>query len=229
MGGFLATFLKKKIDAARGVVPPPPDALDIVPLGARLGGMLAVPEVPFLLAGDALSVEAPKGGLLGEHGVVRVGGALVHMLHAGEDALLWLGFKDGADVSTAGAVDECKLFRKAARIRPTTPEEWNDWLDEDSGHLGAPILSAPNGLDYARVWAPGTSRAEPFAFTEPYVRSDGFRGRRSHSAMLYARDAEGATGTIAEYILVLATDQDGEDDFIDVLVGIDAQAGMIQA
>jgi hypothetical protein len=227
--GFYGNLLRLKIEQMRGIERPPPDAIDERPLGIRIGGRLAIPEAPFIIAGDALSMTKPDDGIVVGHGVTKgADGAIVHRIHVGDDAMIWIAGKKGADFSNPATIDECMAMRRVALIRPTTPGEWNDWLDSETGHLGNPVIVAPNGVQYGRLWIPGDERSEPISLKEDFRDADG-RRTRLHSAMLFARDVETPAGTIAEYLLVSAIDDDGKDDFIEIHLGIDATPGMIAA
>jgi hypothetical protein len=187
----------------------------------RVGMTLTLDPTSFILAGDATKAKNPSpGGNLVTSvpavGVVTVGAVTLNRLYLGDD--------DGAFlqlwVDAEGAIAECRYFSRHDQEVPEDAEDWDVWLNDETGLIGWPQFQTLDRKLYDRRWSPGTARIEPRQLAETITTADG-KVERSLRAMLYA----GSTGLAApapqsEYILV-STVEEGARAWIDIHAGID--------
>jgi hypothetical protein len=199
-----------------GSKPEQPQTAPVGPLGLRLKGAVAVESLPFRVAGDRLVFAAPEGNQLIEAwGEVELGGGSnLHRYYLTDDAFVQVS-------TTAGQVDDVKLFVFHETRNPPNQAAFNDWVKRGS-QIGAPQLEL-GGQHYDRVWGdmgtPGW--APPVVFDEKVYNKD-FREpdyELTHYAMLYQRLVPGLDRY--EYVLVSAEDYGPDEYCITFSVGVD--------
>jgi Protein of unknown function (DUF2491) len=186
------------------------------PLGLRLKGAVGVESLPFRVAGDRLVFEAPEGNQLIEAwGEVELGGgSRLHRYYLTDDAFVQVS-------TTAGQIDDVKLFVFHETRNPSNQAAFNDWVKRGS-QIGAPHLDIA-GQRYDRVWgdAGAGEWAPPVVFDEKVYKED-FRKSDydlTHYAMLYQRLVPGLDRY--EYVLVSAEDYGPNEYCITFSVGVD--------
>ncbi len=187
----------------------------------RLGMTITMDPTPFLLAGDAVKVQAPRQEgtdmLVGVAavGTVNAEGVKLYRLHLPDErSFLQLHLDD------AGRPDECRFFSVIDEVAPADADEWAFWLDEADGMIGWPEFQTKDGKLYGRAWNPGSSRIAPRHLVETQETVCGMRIFATQ-AMLYAAPtglAEPAPP--AEYILVAAVEHEGQA-WVRIAAGID--------
>ncbi|WP_313917819.1 DUF2491 family protein [Tahibacter sp.] len=199
-----------------GSKPEEPAIAPVGPLGLRLKGAVAVDSLPFRVAGDRLLFEAPEGNQLIEAwGEVELGGgSRLHRYYLTDDAFVQVS-------TTAGQMDDVKLFVFHETVNPPNQTAFNDWVKRGS-QIGAAQLDV-NGQRYDRVWGEGVTGdwAPPVVFDEKVYNKD-FREpdyELTHYAMLYQRLVPGLDRY--EYVLVSAEDYGPNEYCITFSVGVD--------
>ena len=113
------------------------------------------------------------------------------------------------------------------------PDDWDFWLNENTGYIGYSVFDTPDKTRYYRVWEnPGAekvveggeggeriTRVPPVDFSETlYFDSNGKKTEIvKHSAMLYGRHAN---DNVDEYLLVGLSEY-ADTSFVQVLVGLE--------
>jgi len=214
-------FLKKAIRASRNAEPEPraPSALDSLRL--RRGGFVTVDPLPFRMLGERLLFSPPEAGQRIETiGKVDLGaGAMLHRYYLSGDA--WIQVN-----TTAGQIDDIKLFAFDDTKNPSNRAAFERWLGSDS-QIGRREL-AYRGRTFRRVWGEeGDEQAPPVAFAEEvYSDSDHVPAYRTeHYCMLYEREVEGADRM--EYLLVSA-EETGDDYVVVFSLGVDISSADLQ-
>lgn len=199
-----------------GSKPEEPEIAPVGPLGLRLKGAVSVDALPFRVAGDRLVFEAPEGNQLIEAwGDVELGGgSRLHRYYLTDDAFVQVS-------TTAGQLDDVKLFVFHETRNPSNQAAFNDWVKRGS-QIGAPQLDL-GGQRYDRVWgdAGADDWAPPVVFDEK-VFKENFRSPDydlTHYAMLYQRLVPGLDRY--EYVLVSAEDYGPNEYCITFSVGVD--------
>lgn len=199
-----------------GSKPEQPEIAPAGPLGLRLKGAVGVDGLPFRVAGDRLLFEVPEGNQLIEAwGDVELGGgSRLHRYYLTDDAFVQVS-------TTAGQVDDVKLFVFQDTVNPSNQAAFNDWVKRGS-QIGAPHLDL-EGRRYDRVWGDAGAQdwAPPVVFDEK-VYKDSFRSPDydlTHYAMLYQRLVPELDRY--EYVLVSAEDYGPNEYCITFSVGVD--------
>ena len=199
-----------------GSKPEEPEIAPVGPLGLRLKGAVAVESLPFRVAGERLVFAAPEGNQLIEAwGDVELGGgSRLHRYYLTDDAFVQVS-------TTAGQLDDVKLFVFHETRNPSNQAAFNDWVKRGS-QIGAPQLDL-GGQRYDRVWgdAGADDWAPPVVFDEK-VFKENFRSPDydlTHYAMLYQRLVPGLDRY--EYVLVSAEDYGPNEYCITFSVGVD--------
>lgn len=219
MFGFLAKAL-------RNALRPPPvpgaeQAAPARPLDLARGRMVAVDGLPFAFLEGRILLCPP----LGDQRIESVGradlgaGCVLHRYYLSDDAFLQVN-------TTAGQVEDLKLFAYHDTKTPSTQAEFEAWLGRDS-LIGRAELDY-GGYRYTRVWgSEDENQAPPVLFEEAvYTESDALAAYTvQHYCMLYERTVEGAERQ--EYLLVSA-EQTGEDYCVVFSVGADLSSADLQ-
>ncbi|MGO9567154.1 MAG: DUF2491 family protein [Desulfomonilaceae bacterium] len=200
-----------------------------LPLHLRISAFVEISEVDFLLGSDDIKVRRPEGrGVVAAYGVAKVFRSTVHRFY--------LDFQDDQDyllqivVGENQDIEECKFFWSADTVYP---DDWDFWLNENTGYIGYSVFDTPDKTRYSRVWEnPGAekvveegegreriTRVPPVDFSETlYFDSDGEKTEMvKHSAMLYGRHAN---DKVDEYLLV-GLDEYADTAFVHLLIGLE--------
>ena len=205
-------FFRKAIRAARNEPAPGPARAANDPTGLRRGGFVSIDALPFRMLADQLVFTAPEGAQpIEAYGRVDLGAAAeLHRYYLGDDSWIQAG-------TTAGSLDDLKLWRFADTRHPASRAEFDAWL-KDGSELGRRTLSFAD-CEYRRVWGEDAEWAPPVAFDERvYTRSDDIAEyTTTHHCMLYEREA---AADRMEYLFVSA-ELTGEDYAVVYSVGVD--------
>lgn len=182
----------------------------------RVGMTVTLDPTPFLLAGEALRVPAPRQSTTSVTEVGRIGGD-----EAGGLVRLYLA--DGAFVQvalgTGAEAEEARYFAPVDEVTPASEEEWGAWLDPREGMIGYREFQTKDGTNHARVWQPGPEMVPPRVLEEAIESASGSRSV-THRSMLYASPThlpEGAPD--AEFVLVEMTEA-GSNAWVTIHAGI---------
>ena len=183
----------------------------------RVGMTLTLDPTPFILAAGATKVPPPSDG--GNLVSVTAVGALknstnLYRLYLADDRFFQLHLDE------SGNPDECRYFARIDEVTPASDEEWGFWIDESEGMIGWPEFQTKDGKIYSRLWADGSSRAQPLAFIETRETAAGNKVTRLE-AMLYGADTGAAApAPPTEYVLVAMVEELGQA-WVEVHAGID--------
>lgn len=200
-----------------GSKPEEKESAPVGPLGLRLKGAVGVEGLPFRVAGERLVFAPPEGNQLIEAwGEVELGGgSQLHRYYLTDDAFVQVS-------TTAGQVDDVKLFVFHETVNPPNQTAFNDWVKRGS-QIGSVSLTLA-GQRYDRVWGEGIANADwapPVVFDEK-VYNESFREPDydlTHYAMLYQRHVPELDRY--EYVLVSAEDYGPNEYCITFSVGVD--------
>ena len=200
-----------------GSKPEEKETAPVGPLGLRLTGAVGVEGLPFRVAGDRLVFEPPEGNQLIEAwGEIELGGgSRLHRYYLTDDAFVQVS-------TTAGQIDDVKLFAFHDTVNPPNQTAFNDWVKRGS-QIGAVSLMLAD-RQYDRVWGEGIANADwapPVVFDEK-VYNESFSEPDydlTHYAMLYQRLVPELDRY--EYVLVSAEDYGPNEYCITFSVGVD--------
>lgn len=213
-------FLRKAIRAKREEAKPQAAHNELAITRLRRGGFLDIDPLPFRMHAEHLAFEPPQGGQKIEaYGKVALGaGAELHRYYLTDDA--WLQVS-----TTAGAIDEFKLWTFADTKHPATFEAFERWAQEGSEMGRRQIEFA--GKRYERVWGEQADWAPPVQFVEEvYNDSDTIPAyRTTHHAMLFQREV--AATDRMEYLLISA-ELTGEEFCVVHSLGVDVTLADLQ-
>ncbi|HMK36796.1 MAG TPA: DUF2491 family protein [Desulfomonilaceae bacterium] len=230
--GLLKRIGMKKFDQLKDTFQSTGERVDKdLPLGLRIRGMVDIPQVDFILAGDALKITYPGPScIVASYGFIVMGKNMIHRfyLQASENVYLLQIVTDDRK-----AVQECKLFMTYDEVYP---DDWDFWLSERDGYIGYQMFDTKDGTRYLRVWEDQDAevvveqdgkgntitRIPPVEFLET-VYHDQF-GKESETvkndSMLYGRHVN---DTLDEYLLVSAVnEQDGA--CVRIMAGIELES-----
>lgn len=207
-----------------------------LPLNLRMNALVEISEVDFLLGNDDIKIRHPKGrGVVAAYGTAKIFRSIVHRFY--------LDFQDDQDyllqivVGENQEIEECKFFWSADTVYP---DDWDFWLNEDTGYVGYSVFDTSDKTRYTRIWEnPGAekvvdegeggeriTRVPPVDFTETlYVDANGEKTEIvKHSAMLYGRHAN---DKVDEYLLV-GLDEYADTAFIHLLIGLELNPSSLE-
>ena len=206
--GMLSRILKIKAQKAASYFKKQPQRVDLNwPLGIRIGGTVRLDPSTFIVAGDSLKMDEPKGDcVVAAAGWYDCGGIRYHRFYLndieGNEFILEVG------LGRSGGVGELMLYQAADEIYPETTEDWDLWLNEENGLIGFKDFSTPDEIVYERLWGQnGADYMAPPEFDE-IVTDDPFVAevaKVSHAAMLYGRTLD---ESVVEYLWVDNTNDD---------------------
>ena len=99
------------------------------------------------------------------------------------------------------------------------PDDWDFWLNEETGLIGYKDFQTPDGLLYFRaLHMPGPDYANPIEFQEN-VKGDDDNFYINHAMMLYSRGVETPGSEMTEYLLV-SKEIDEEGALVRVMAGV---------
>lgn len=206
-------FLKRAIRATRQEGQVDAQEMQHQLLGLRLGGFVTIDALPFKMQAQQLAFTAPQGSQKIEaYGHIDLGAsAELHRYYLSDDSWLQLS-------TTAGGIDDFKLWAFADTRHPANRAEFDRWLASGSD-IGKPTLHFA-GHDYQRVWGDAAAWAPPVCFEERvYTRSEeSLEYSTVHHCMLYEREV--AQAQRMEYVFVSA-ELSGEDYSVVYSIGVD--------
>ena len=206
-----------------------------LPLGIRIGSKVSFETTPFVIHSNLL-MSAPSGDFIV---------SAWEEMELSEDTKchrFFLTSEKESDrnvmlqaVVEKSTVNECKLFDVYDEITPSCDDEWEFWLDDETGAIGRANfgIDPDNGdhVDFYRdgAWADSEEeRIYPFEFSG-LVRThskDDDPSSLSHQMMMYGRHID-EREDMAEYCL-LSLDEGAELAVIAIYVGIDiSNSGII--
>jgi hypothetical protein len=213
-------FIRKAVRAAREAKKPIAEQSEPQAIGLRRGGFVSVDALPFQMQRDQLLFTPPQGmQKIEAYGRIDLGaGAELHRYYLSDDA--WLQAS-----STAGAIDEFKLWTFADTRHPADRAAFERWLAQGS-ELGRQSFEHA-GARFQRVWGEEADWAPPVQFEEAvYTRADGIPEYTTlHHAMLFERELEAAERM--EYLLVSA-ELTGDEYSIVFSLGVDVTRADLQ-
>ncbi|MBI5251096.1 MAG: DUF2491 family protein [Desulfomonile tiedjei] len=206
-----------------------------LPLGIRIGGIVEIPEVDFILGGDNLKIKHPgSSNVVSSYGSYPVGDSRVHRFYLDAQDLIYI-----LQIVTdrQKAVEECKLFMPYDEVYP---DDWDFWLGERDGYIGYEIFQTQDGVQYFRVWGSDEAsvvveedeqgnqitRIQPFEFIETiHLTPYGDQNETvKYDSMLYGRHVN---ENVDEYLIVSAVNEkDGAS--VQIMVGIELQPASIK-
>lgn len=161
----------------------------------------ATPLVINEAAGSLIKSDLPP-----DHKIVAVGELALYGI---QYLRAYLSNSDGAFIQFATRGDkvvETRLYKPYTEVIPASTDEWNFWLGQQNGYIGAPVVQSREEdglLSYQRTWGQGDQRIDPIIATEQILWADGTRSSLRHSLMHYARTLAAAPQqSLAEYLLV---------------------------
>ncbi len=183
------------------------------PLGLHLNAILRFDPTDFILAGQELKIELPAGDIsVMAVGEFRAGTQFYRFylkdLKDREWVLQVADDKDDREVIIYQTVDE------------VYPDDWDFWLNKETGLIGYKDFHTPDQLEYFRVLRnPGPDYANPVEFREE-IRSDVEPLFISHAMMLYSREiAIPGDEKLREYLLV-SKEEDQEGALVRIMAGV---------
>ncbi|WP_376100009.1 DUF2491 family protein [Roseomonas sp. CCTCC AB2023176] len=182
----------------------------------RVGMTVTLDPTPFLLAGDALRVPAPREATTSVTEVGRIGGdgpgGMVRLYTSGG------GFVQVA-LGTGAEAEEARYFAPIDEVTPASEDEWGAWLDPREGMIGFREFQTKDGKNHTRVWQPGPEMVPPRVLEETIESASGTR-TVTHRSMLYATPTHlGAGAPEAEFVLVEMTEE-GSNASVTIHAGI---------
>jgi hypothetical protein len=184
------------------------------PLGLHQNTVLRFDPTDFILAATNFKVDLPAGD--------------VSVIAIGEFSCLGVSFhrfylKDLKDAEWVLQAAENKqgfeliLFQT---IDEVYPDDWDFWLNEQTGLIGYKDFHTPDQVEYYRVYGnPGPDRSSPIEFQES-VKGCGENLSVGHAMMLYSRGVDAKAGEeLTEYLLV-SREEDEEGVLVRIMAGV---------
>ncbi len=99
-----------------------------LPLGLRVRGMVEIPQVDFILAGDKLKIKHPGlSNIVLSYGVIPLGKSTFHRFYLESSGGIYML---QLITDERKQVEDCKLFMPFDEIYP---DDWGFWLDDREG------------------------------------------------------------------------------------------------
>jgi hypothetical protein len=195
----------------------------------RLGGMIQIPEVDFILYGDKLRVKPPTGDLavvaVGNFNIGKFIGYRFYLKEEGAENFFMLQIMKAPGSPT---IDDCKFYTLWDEVYP---DDWDFWINEDKGYIGYSAFELQDQTRYFRVWEnhqeekvvedSGQERIThipPVAFGEE-TYSDPWGSDKHDSnneSMLYGREI---ADDMTEFLLVSCVSE-GDDASVQLYLGV---------
>ena len=221
--GILARIIQKKAGQAAAFFQKKGQRIDLDwPLNIRLGSTVRIDPSLFILAGDDLKLAAPPGDC-----VVAAAGTFI----LGQMKHYRFYLKDTAEdewflqltLDSLGAASGTMLYQTLDEVFPETDEDWDLWLNEETGLIGFKDFQTPDGIAYQRVWKQGgPDYTAPWSYDET-ITDDPFAApvlETNHCAMLYGR----TLGQDVVENLMVDKIEDDEGACIQISAGIEIPA-----
>jgi hypothetical protein len=216
--GMVAKILAKKgrqaVSRIKDVFSGGPEKEPDYPLGLHLNAILRFDPTDFILTAKNFKIDLPAGDI----SVMAIGefkslGVSFHRFYLKDlkDAEWVLQMADNKQDL------ELILFQT---IDEVYPDDWDLWLNEQTGLIGYKDFHTPDQVEYCRVFRnPGPDYSSPIEFGES-IRGCGEKVSISHAMMLYSRDVESLAGeNMTEYLLV-SREEDEEGVLVRIMAGV---------
>jgi hypothetical protein len=223
--GMIAKILKKKAQSTakkvHGFFEPHKEEKKY-PLGFRLDATVRFDPTPFILAGGKLKMEAPEGDFfvaaISEFSIAGVACRRFYIknLEDREYVLQMAGAKGKEDLTLYQTMDE---------IFPGSEDEWDTWLNPETGLIGYIDFNTPDGDVYARALRNGGPQCVSPVSYEERIEAKDVSMTIDHQEMYYEREIEieGAGEPVYEYLCV-AREEDDEGAQVRIMAGTDIDA-----
>ena len=216
--GMVSKILAKKgrqaVSRVKDVFSAGPEKEPDYPLGLHQNAILRFDPTDFILAAGSFKIDLPAGDIsVMAVGEFRCLGVCFHRFYLKD-------LKDAEWVLQAaeGQRDlELILFQT---IDEVYPDDWDFWLNEQTGLIGYKDFHTPDQVEYYRVYQnPGPDWSSPIEFQES-VRGGGEMFSFGHAMMLYSRGINAAAGEdLTEYLLV-SREEDDEGVLVRIMAGV---------
>lgn len=198
-----------------------------VPLDMSQGAAVTISSI-------ALTLATTKGGLIKDDIAPSQGISLVGKFNLAGHTVFrsYLTGNEGAYIESSTINDKTtfQLYTPYDEIVPSTKDDWDFWLSDVDGYIGAPVFQSKDEdgpKQYQRVWQPGPTRVSPQKLFEQVMDSTGTRSVIEHRAMQYARKLGDQPNAPIEYMVVSAVTSHGESS-VNLWLGVDLQPSDIQ-
>lgn len=211
---ILARKGKQTVNSIKDVFSGAPEKGLDYPLGLHQNAIVRFDPTDFILAAGDLKIDLPAGD--------------ISVMAIGEFNCLGLSFdrfylKDLEDAEwvlqvSANKQDlELLLFQT---IDEVYPDDWDFWLNEQTGLIGYKDFHTPDQIEYYRVFRnPGPNWSSPIEFRES-IRDASQTLFINHAMMLYSREIPTkAGGELAEYLLV-SREEDEDGVLVRIMAGV---------
>ncbi|MGA2402264.1 MAG: DUF2491 family protein [Syntrophobacteraceae bacterium] len=216
--GVVAKILEKKgrraVSRIKDVFSGGPEKEPDYPLGLHMNAILRFDPTDFILAAKSLKIDLPAGD--------------ISIMAVGEFNSLGVSFhrfylKDLKDAEWVLQLAESKQNLELVlyqTIDEVYPDDWDFWLNEQTGLIGYKDFHTPDQVEYSRVLRnPGPGYVSPIEFRES-VRGCGEKLSVSHAMMIYSRDIQTLAGeNMTEYLLV-SKEEDEEGVLVRIMAGV---------
>jgi hypothetical protein len=216
--GVVSKILEKKgrqaVGRIKDVFSAGPEKEPDYPLGLHLNAILRFDPTEFILSAKNLKIDLPAGD--------------ISVMGIGEFNSLGVSFhrfylKDLKDTEWVLQVAdnnqnlELILFQT---IDEVYPDDWDLWLNEQTGLIGYKDFHTPDQVEYSRVFRnPGPSYSSPIEFRES-IRIGGEKMSLSHAMMLYSREIQTLAGENMTEYLVVCKEEDDEGVLVRIMAGV---------
>ena len=216
--GIAAKILAKKgrqaVGRIKGVFSPAPEKEPDYPLGLHLNAILRFDPTDFILAAEDLKIGLPAGDIsVMAVGEFRCLGISFHRFYVQD-------LKDQEWVLQMAENRQDLELILFQTIDEVYPDDWDFWLNEETGLIGYKDFHTPDQIEYFRVFRnPGPDWSSPIEFEES-IRGEGQNLSISHAMMLYSRDVQTKAGeNLTEYLLV-SREEDEEGVLVRIMAGV---------
>jgi Protein of unknown function (DUF2491) len=218
--GVIAKILEKKSKRAIGHIKdvfsskPAKEPQKDYPLGLHLNAILRFDPTDFILAGNDLKIEFPTGDIavsaIGEFRCLGISFYRFYVKDLKDDewVLQVAGSKEDLDVILYQTIDE------------VYPDDWDFWLNDETGLIGYKDFNTPDQVEYSRVLRnPGPDYANPIEFQES-VRSGEDSLYIDHAMMLYGREISITGDQVLNEFLLVSKEEDEEGAMVRIMAGV---------
>jgi hypothetical protein len=221
---------KRKMERLKGFFKEEPNRFDLnLPLRFALGRGVTIDPTPFILAGNDILVDQPKG----EGKVVAIGQIDIDLGGEFKIYRFYLQYLDSKDSiiqlvqdKTSKVIVEIMYLQTMDEVTPGDIDDWDVWLNKETGLLGYKDFTTQNGVEYTRSLPEhGGDKVNPiemeeFLSIDPYGPNDMIV---NHEVVYYGRTVNSET---SEFCIVSKEDDNG-GDYIRILSGIPLEQSFI--
>lgn len=216
--GIVSRILAKKgkqaVSRVKGVFSKGPEKEPDYPLGLHMNATLRFDPTDFIIAEQSLKIGFPPGDI----SVVAIGefvclGVPFHRFYLkdlknNEWVLEVANDKQNVEVSLFQTIDE------------VYPDDWDFWLNEQTGLIGYKDFNTPDQVEYSRVFRnPGPAYLEPIEFDET-IKGGGQEFSLNHAMMLYSREIPLPVGEPLKEYLLVSKEEDDEGLLVQIMAGV---------